>query len=175
MGQEAVEHLFRVTSSLDSLALGESQIVSQVKACFRLACAVSSPGEIVNRLFHAAFATSKEVHAGLNTVQENASDFMEWFDKRNLEPKIKQLKTAFTQISQHELDRVYGGTQEKALCRNALNPIFERVANQVFFCVMTHVNSVARERGAEAASKVVTDLMQQAGAIRTNSRFVLAG
>ena len=36
-GQDAVEHLFRVTSSIDSMVLGEPQIVSQVKEAYRVA------------------------------------------------------------------------------------------------------------------------------------------
>jgi glutamyl-tRNA reductase len=332
----AVEHLFRVTSSLDSLVLGESQIISQVKDSYRLAYAAGRPGKIVNRLFHTAFATSKAVHAsttiaqgrlsvagvainlaqqlfsdmaqaravvlgaghmgellvkhlshvgchqisvcnrtfcraqslarhhgaeavrwdelsaqlvqadivvgsavvqeylfdkasfaaimrerrhrsllivdigvprnfdpsigeledvyvfsvddlthvaqanrrsreqdvhvGLNIVQKNAMNFMEWFDRRDLGPKIGELKTAFTQISQHELDRFYGGTQEETDCRNALDPVFKRMANKIFFCVVKHVNRVAKEHGAEIASQVVTDMLQQAGTMRASPK-----
>ncbi|NQV36136.1 MAG: glutamyl-tRNA reductase, partial [Phycisphaeraceae bacterium] len=335
---EAVEHLFRVTSSLDSLVVGESQIVSQVKACYRLAHAVSSPGKIVNRLFHTALATSKAVHAstaiaqgrhsvagvaislaqqlfsnmeqaravvlgaghmgellvkhlshvgchqiavcnrtfcraqslarhhgaqavhwdelsaqlvkadivvgsaavqeylfdkasfaaimrerghrsllivdiavprnfdpsigeleavyvfsvddlahvvhvnrqsrqqdihvGLDIVRKNTLNFMAWFERRDLGPKIGQLKTAFTQIGQHELDRFYGGAQQKTHCRDALDHVFKRVANKLFFCVVKHVDNVAKEQGAEIASKVVTDMLQQTGTIHAQHKGI---
>ena len=60
--QEAVRHLLTVTSSLDSLVVGEAQIVGQVKDSYKLACAAKTTGKVLNRLFHCAFATSKKVH-----------------------------------------------------------------------------------------------------------------
>ena len=59
---DAVRHLLMVTSSLDSMIIGESQIIAQVKGSYSLACSAKSSGKILNRLFHCAFATSKKVH-----------------------------------------------------------------------------------------------------------------
>ncbi|MHC4221326.1 MAG: glutamyl-tRNA reductase [Planctomycetota bacterium] len=59
---DAVKHLLTVVSSLDSMVVGESQIVSQVKESYSLACTTKSTGKILNRLFHNGFATSKKVH-----------------------------------------------------------------------------------------------------------------
>ena len=60
--EEAVRHLLMVASSLDSMVVGEGQIIGQVKESYRLACAAKSTGKVLNRLFHCAFATSKKVH-----------------------------------------------------------------------------------------------------------------
>jgi glutamyl-tRNA reductase len=60
--QDAVKHLLTVSSSLDSLVVGEAQIIGQVKESYRLACAAKTTGKILNRLFHCAFATSKKVY-----------------------------------------------------------------------------------------------------------------
>jgi len=59
---DAVRHLLMVASSLDSLVVGESQIVAQIKESYTLACTAKSTGKILNRLFHSGFATSKKVH-----------------------------------------------------------------------------------------------------------------
>lgn len=59
---DAVKHLLTVSSSLDSLVVGEAQIIGQVKESYRLACAAKTTGKILNRLFHCAFATSKKVY-----------------------------------------------------------------------------------------------------------------
>jgi glutamyl-tRNA reductase len=61
--EQTVEHLLMVASSLDSMVVGEPQIISQVKDSYRLACTVKSTGKILNRLFHCAFATSKSVYS----------------------------------------------------------------------------------------------------------------
>jgi len=60
--EEAVQHLLSVASSLDSLVVGEAQILGQVKDSYKLACAAKTTGKVLNRLFHCAFTTSKKVH-----------------------------------------------------------------------------------------------------------------
>ncbi len=60
-GQQAVRHLFIVASSLDSMVVGEAQIISQVKESYKLACSAKSTGKVLNRLFHRSFATSKKI------------------------------------------------------------------------------------------------------------------
>tara|TARA_B100000686_G_scaffold298423_1_gene331423 strand:+ start:637 stop:1914 length:1278 start_codon:yes stop_codon:yes gene_type:complete len=58
---QAVEHLFRVSSSLDSMVLGEAQILGQVKDAYSAARAFSSTGMILNQLFEKAFNVAKKV------------------------------------------------------------------------------------------------------------------
>lgn len=60
-GAEAVSHIFRVAASLDSMVLGEPQILGQVKEGYRLAASVNATGPILNRLMHRAFFTAKRV------------------------------------------------------------------------------------------------------------------
>lgn len=60
--EESVRHLLTVASSLDSLVVGEAQIIGQVKESYRLACIAKSTGKVLNHLFHCSFATSKKVH-----------------------------------------------------------------------------------------------------------------
>ena len=59
---DAVRHLLTVASSLDSMVIGEVQIIGQVKESYKLACAAKSTGKVLNRLFHCAFSTSKSVY-----------------------------------------------------------------------------------------------------------------
>lgn len=58
---EAIKHLFRVTASLDSLVMGEAQILGQVKDAYRQALAQNSSGVALNRLMHRSFRTAKRV------------------------------------------------------------------------------------------------------------------
>lgn len=57
----AARHLLTVASSLDSMVIGEDQILNQVKEGYRAACTAGSSGKVLNRLFHRAFKTAKEV------------------------------------------------------------------------------------------------------------------
>ncbi len=58
---EAVAHLFRVASSLDSMVVGEPQILGQLKDAYRSASDTGSTGTVLNRLLHKAFSVAKRV------------------------------------------------------------------------------------------------------------------
>lgn len=59
--EEAVRHLFTVASSLDSMVLGEPQILGQLKDAYRKAVESKSTGIILNRVLHKAFSVAKRV------------------------------------------------------------------------------------------------------------------
>src|SRR5258708_36507599 len=59
--REVIEHLFHVASSLDSMVLGESQILGQVRDAYEACKQLSSAGKILNPLFQRAIAVGKEV------------------------------------------------------------------------------------------------------------------
>ena len=59
--EDAIRHLFRVASSLDSLVIGEGQILSQVKDAYAMAHDAGATSTVLNTLFHRAIATGKRV------------------------------------------------------------------------------------------------------------------
>ncbi|MGB5252256.1 MAG: glutamyl-tRNA reductase [Sedimenticolaceae bacterium] len=60
-GRKVVAHLLSVSSGLDSLVLGEPQILGQVKSAFQTANEAGRTGKLLTRLFQHAFATAKQV------------------------------------------------------------------------------------------------------------------
>ena len=64
--EDAVDHLMRVAAGLDSLVLGEGQILSQVKKMMRLGQEHKSLGPILNRLLTQAVSTGKKVRSETN-------------------------------------------------------------------------------------------------------------
>ena len=61
MDEDCIRHLFRVASSLDSLVLGEGQILSQVKEAYAIAREAGATSTVLNTLMHRAIATGKRV------------------------------------------------------------------------------------------------------------------
>ena len=61
MRNAVTRHMFRVTSSLDSMVMGEPQILGQVKDAYRMAVEQKATGPILNRLFNHAFFVAKRV------------------------------------------------------------------------------------------------------------------
>lgn len=61
-GPEAVRHLMRVCGGLDSLVLGETQILAQAKRAYLMAQTENATGKALNGLFHRAFNVAKRLH-----------------------------------------------------------------------------------------------------------------
>lgn len=59
--KKAARHLFQVAAGVDSMIVGESQILGQLKDAYSSACTVRTAGRILHRLFHQAFRVGKQV------------------------------------------------------------------------------------------------------------------
>ena len=60
-GREAVRHLFRVAASLDSMVVGEPQILGQMKEQYVAAAGAGTSGPVLHKAFHRAFTVAKRV------------------------------------------------------------------------------------------------------------------
>src|SRR3989339_550695 len=65
-GREAVDHLYHVATSLDSMVVGEPQILGQLKQAYREALEQKTTGVILNRLLHKSFSVAKRVRTETN-------------------------------------------------------------------------------------------------------------
>jgi glutamyl-tRNA reductase len=65
-GPEAVEHLFRVAASLDSMIVGEPQILGQLKQAYREANERQYTGVVLNKLLHKSFSVAKRIRSETN-------------------------------------------------------------------------------------------------------------
>ncbi|MGO9801685.1 MAG: glutamyl-tRNA reductase, partial [Candidatus Binatus sp.] len=63
-GRDAARHLFRVGASLDSMVVGEPQILGQLKIAYAQAAEAGTVGPILHRAFHKAFSVAKHVRKG---------------------------------------------------------------------------------------------------------------
>lgn len=62
-GAEAARHLFRVAASLDSMIVGETQILGQVKESYKIASETGTARRVLHKLLHHAFHTAKRVRS----------------------------------------------------------------------------------------------------------------
>ncbi len=69
--ENAVEHLFKVAASLDSMIVGEPQILGQVKGAYRAARELEATGAVLNRMFEQSFTVAKRIRTETG-IAENA-------------------------------------------------------------------------------------------------------
>jgi glutamyl-tRNA reductase len=62
-GDDAIRHVFRVGASLDSMVVGEPQILGQIKSAYRAATQAKSSGVVLNRLLHRTFFVAKRIRS----------------------------------------------------------------------------------------------------------------
>jgi len=132
---EAVPHAFRVASGLDSMVLGEPQILGQMKQAVKSAEAAGSLGLVLNRLFQRTFAVAKDVRT--NTEIGSASISM-------AAAAVKLAERIFPAISDQRV-LLIGAGEMIDLCATHLagrKPKSMTVANRTL------------ERGAQLASRV---------------------
>ncbi|MBU1168560.1 MAG: glutamyl-tRNA reductase [Proteobacteria bacterium] len=133
-GQEAVRHIFRVAASLDSMVIGEPQILGQIKEAFRTAVLKKASGVILNRLFHRAFNVAKRVRTETGIGDSAVSISY---------AAIELAKKIFGDLENRTVLLVGAGEMAELavehLIRNRVGDIF--VANRTF------------ERGVELASR----------------------
>jgi glutamyl-tRNA reductase len=72
-GEAAVRHLFRVASSLDSVVVGEPQILGQVKGAWEAAGRAGTVGQVLGQVVPRAFAVAKRVRSETEVARASAS------------------------------------------------------------------------------------------------------
>jgi len=72
-GREAVRHLFRVAASLDSMVVGEPQILGQMKEQYAVAAASGASGQVLHRCFHKSFSVAKRIRSETAIAEKGVS------------------------------------------------------------------------------------------------------
>ncbi len=132
--EQAIRHIFTVASSLDSMVLGEPQILGQLKDAYRKAVENHSAGTILNRLLHKAFSVAKRVRT--ETAIANSAVSISY-------AAVELAKRIFGQL--HEQKAMLVGAGEMA----------ELAAEHLLQAHISHMYVANRtvERGQELAKK----------------------
>jgi glutamyl-tRNA reductase len=132
--EEAVRHIFRVSSSLDSMVIGEPQILGQIKDAFDFALSKKTTGVLLNKLMKKAISTAKRVRTETR-IAENAVSIS--FAAVELAKKI------FTNLSGRSFMLLGAGEMAELAARHLVNNGVQdvMVVNRTY------------ERGCELASE----------------------
>ncbi|MFD0897114.1 glutamyl-tRNA reductase [Loigolactobacillus binensis] len=114
----AVTHLFRVASGLESLLVGEAQILGQVKRAFFTAQANGTTGAIFNHLFQAVITFAKRMHATYKISEHSTSAS---------QAGLHRIKTHLQSLTNKQLVIVGLGVMGRQVLDNAYSMGFSRI------------------------------------------------
>ncbi len=160
---EAVRHAFRVASGLDSMVLGEPQILGQMKEAFHTASSVGATGKVLNRLFQHTFSVAKQVRTD-TAIGENAVSVA--YTGVNLAKRI------FTSLSNQSVLLIGAGETIELVARHLKQ-------NQVRHIVIANrsidkARTLAKEVGCEAITLAqIPDRLHQADIVVTSTASTL--
>jgi glutamyl-tRNA reductase len=141
----AIEHTFSVASGLDSMVLGEVQILGQLKDAYRIAQESGSTGPILNKLFQAAFSAAKRVRTetriGANAVSLASAT-------------VSLARRVYEDLSAHNVLLVGAGDMNALTARHFMSAGIKRmvIANRT----LARAQALAAELNAHAVA--LTDL-----------------
>ena len=138
--QRAVEHAFTVASGLDSMVLGEAQILGQLKDAYRVAQEAGSTGPALNKLFQAAFSAAKRVRSQTR-IGENAVSIASAI--------VSLARRVYSDLSAHTALMVGAGEMNALAARHFMSAGVKRmvIANRT----LARAQSLAAELKADAA------------------------
>ena len=139
--EEAVKHAFRVASGLDSLVIGEPQILGQMKTAFAKAHKNGNTGKVLNRLFQNTFSVAKEIRTSTSIGSSAVSVAY---------AAVTLSKSIFSDISKQTVLLVGAGETIELTCRHLYRQGVRNiiVANRT----MSRADGLADEFGAEVIS-----------------------
>ena len=146
--QRAVAHAFSVASGLDSMVLGEAQILGQLKDAYRLAQEAGSTGPALNKLFQAAFSAAKRVRSETR-IGENAVSIAS--------ATVSLARRVFSDLSARNALLVGAGEMNALTARHFIGAGVKKlvIANRT----LARAQSLAKELNAEAVG--LEDLDQE--------------
>jgi len=127
--EDAVRHLFRVASSLDSMIMGEPQILGQVKDAYRLCVRQKTSGVILNRLLHHAFSVAKRVRTE-TSIANNAVSVSY--------AAVKLAKKIFGELDRKTVLLVGAGEMAQLAAKH----LMDNGVNRIIFSNRTYGNAV---------------------------------
>ncbi|HUE55365.1 MAG TPA: glutamyl-tRNA reductase [Candidatus Udaeobacter sp.] len=123
--RQAVEHLFRVSAGLDSMLLGEAEILGQVREAYRFAHEHGATGPVLNRLFQGALEVGKRVRT-----------------ETELGTRPMSVASAGVKLA----ERIFGKLTERTALVLGAGTISEQVVSQLRDKGIAHLNVMNRSR-----------------------------
>jgi glutamyl-tRNA reductase len=140
-GRQGLEHLFKVACGLDSMVLGETEILGQLKKAYETALRLKHTGALLNKAFQRAFNVAKQIRTETNIQRGSVSVGS---------VAVELAERLFSSLGEHPVMVIGAGETSEKTARALLS----RGAKSIFVSNRSHERAVelARELGGRAVS-----------------------
>ena len=103
-----------------------------------------------------------DLEQAIEIICENVLVFMDWFNTRDVGPLMGQIKEAFEQIRNGEMEKFFTGPRQNADCKQQMDASLERIVNKLCHCVINNIDLLSKEHGPEEAQKFAQNILANA-------------
>ena len=103
-----------------------------------------------------------DLEQAIEIICESVSAFMDWFMTRDVGPLIGQIREAFEQIREIEMEKFFVGPRQQACCKELMETSMGRVINKLCHCVIKNIDILSKEHGSEEAEKFAQSIIENA-------------
>lgn len=111
-----------------------------------------------------------DLEQAIEIICEYVSAFMDWFMTRDVAPLFGQIKNAFEQIREIEMDKFFVGPRQEAACRELMKASMGRMVNKLCHCIINNIDIISKEHSAEEAEQLAQNILADARGIISESK-----
>ncbi|MHC4881913.1 MAG: glutamyl-tRNA reductase [Planctomycetota bacterium] len=111
-----------------------------------------------------------DLEQAIEIICEYVSAFMDWFMTRDVAPLFGQIKNAFEQIRETEMEKFFVGPRQDAGCRELMESSMNRIINKLCHCVIKNIDIISKEHSSEEAEQLARNILADAQGILSESK-----
>jgi glutamyl-tRNA reductase len=111
-----------------------------------------------------------DLEQAIEIICEYVSAFMDWFMTRDVAPLFGQIKNAFEQIREIEMEKFFVGPRQEACCKELMDASMSRIVNKLCHCIIKNIDTISKEHSSEEAEKLAQSILADARDIISESK-----
>lgn len=110
-----------------------------------------------------------DLEQAIEIICEYVSAFMDWFMTRDVAPLFGQIKNAFEQIREIEMEKFFVGPRQDAGCKELMKVSMGRMVNKLCHCIIKNIDIISKEHSAQEAEQLAQNILADAKGIISES------
>jgi glutamyl-tRNA reductase len=111
-----------------------------------------------------------DLEQAIEIICEYVSAFMDWFMTRDVAPLFGQIRGAFEQIRETEIDKFFVGPRQNAGCRELMEASMARMVNKLCHCIIKNIDLISKEHSSEEAEQLARNILADAQDILSENK-----